>query len=159
MTSPRWRTIGVVVALAVALSTAGRLLTDLSPWFYALRRPPYQPPDWLFGPAWTLIYACGSAAGVISWRSARSQGQRARILLLFGANAGFNLLWSWLFFTRQRPDWALMEVGFLWASILAVMIGLWPISRRAALLLSPYLLWVGFAVLVNYGVVQLNGPF
>ena len=157
--SSRWRTIWIAAALAVVLSTAGRLLTDLSPWFYALRRPWYQPPDWVFGPAWTIIYACGTAAGVIAWRAARHRGEKTRILALFAVNGACNLIWSWMFFTLQRPDWALIEVGFLWASIVALMIGLWPIDRRAALLITPYLAWVTFAAYVNYGVVQLNGPF
>lgn len=155
----RWRTIWIAAAIAVALSTAGRLLTDLSPWFYALRRPWYQPPDWVFGPAWTIIYACGTAAGVIAWMAARHTGEKTRIIALFAVNGVCNLLWSWMFFTAQRPDWALIEVGFLWASILALMIGLWPIDRRASLLIAPYLAWVSFAAYVNYGVVQLNGPF
>lgn len=157
--SSRWRTIWVAAAIAVLLSTAGRLLTELSPWFYALRRPWYQPPDWAFGPAWTIIYACGTASGVIAWRAARNSGEKQRILALFAVNGVFNLLWSWLFFTLQRPDWALIEVGFLWASIVALMLGLRPIDRRASWLIAPYLLWVSFAAYVNYGVVQLNGPF
>jgi benzodiazapine receptor len=159
MMSARWRTIWIAATIAVLLSVAGRLLTDLSPWFFALRRPWYQPPDWLFGPAWTIIYACGTVAGASAWRAARRRSEKVRILALFGINGVFNLLWSWMFFTLQRPDWALIEVAFLWASIVALMVGLWSIDRRASLLITPYLLWVSFAAYVNYGVVQLNGPF
>lgn len=155
----RWRTIWAATGIAVVLSTAGRLMTELSPWFYALRRPWYQPPDWVFGPAWTLIYACGTASGVIAWLAARDRAQRGRIIVLFAVNGACNLIWSWMFFMAQRPDWALIEVGFLWTSIVVMMIGLWPIDRRASLLIIPYLLWVTFASLVNWGVVQLNGPF
>jgi len=159
MKSGRWRTIWVAAIAAVALSTAGRLLTELSPWYYALRRPALQPPDWVFGPAWTLIYACGTAAAVIAWRNAVTSGHRQRILALFAVNGAMNLLWSWLFFTMQRPDWALAQVGLLWLSIVALIIGLWPINRRASMLFAPYLLWVSFASYINFDVVRLNGPF
>jgi tryptophan-rich sensory protein len=64
-----------------------------------------------------------------------------------------------LFFRLQRPDWALIEVPFLWASVLALMVGLWPIDQFAALLILPYLLWVTFASTLNWGVVRLNPAF
>ncbi len=159
MISARWRTIWVAAVTAVALSTAGRLLTELSPWYYALKRPALQPPDWVFGPAWTLIYVCGTTAAVLAWRAAAGRSEKSRILWLFAVNGALNLMWSWLFFTLQRPDWALMQVGFLWLSIVALIVGHWTISRRASLLFVPYLLWVSFASYINYDVVRLNGPF
>jgi tryptophan-rich sensory protein len=73
--------------------------------------------------------------------------------------AFLNVLWSLLFFRLRRPDWALVEVGFLWLSILALMIVLFRYSRLAGLLLLPYLVWVGFAGALNFAVVRLNGPF
>jgi tryptophan-rich sensory protein len=78
---------------------------------------------------------------------------------LFALNAGLNSLWSLLFFKLQRPDWALIEVGFLWLSIAALIVATRRYSRTAGFLLLPYLLWVTFASAINYATVQLNGPF
>ena len=79
--------------------------------------------------------------------------------VLFGANALFHLLWSPIFFKLKRPDWALVEVVFLWLSLVALIVGLAPISSFASWLIVPYLLWVTFAAWLNLAVVRLNAPF
>ena len=79
--------------------------------------------------------------------------------MLYGANMVFHALWSPLFFTLQRPDWALIEAPLLWLSVLALVVGLAPFSPVAAWLLAPYLLWVGFAVVLNAVIVRMNAPF
>lgn len=151
-----------IIAAALAATTvavAGGLLTDLSPWYYALRSPAWKPPDWLFGPAWTAIFACAALAGLYAWNGSRRRMDRVRILTLFGVNGALNVLWSVLFFRLHRPDWALVEVIVLWASIVALMVGLARHSRGASWLLTPYLVWVSFAAALNLAIVQLNGPF
>jgi translocator protein len=162
MTGATGRNVRVALIAAVAASAVavlGALLTDLSPWYYALRKPAWQPPDWLFGPAWTLIFGLTAVAGVIGWTYAPDRRTRRRMLALFAVNAALNVLWSVLFFRLHRPDWALVEVGFLWLSIVALMLSLRPLSKPASWLLLPYLLWVTFASTVNAGVVALNAPF
>jgi benzodiazapine receptor len=84
---------------------------------------------------------------------------RRRVAGLFGANALLNILWSALYFKLQRPDWALYEVVLLWLSILALIVGLWRLSRWASLLLITYWVWVSIAAVLNWQTVQLNGPF
>ena len=79
--------------------------------------------------------------------------------MLFAANALLNVLWSELFFGLHRPDWAWLEVAPFWLSVLALMVFLWPVSRRSSWLLAPYLAWVAFAGYLNWAVVRLNGPF
>jgi tryptophan-rich sensory protein len=96
---------------------------------------------------------------VEAWRHARAPAERARIILLFAINGVLNVLWSGLFFRLHRPDWALAEVGFLWLSIVALIVALAPLSKTASWLLVPYLAWVTFAALLNRAVVQLNSPF
>jgi benzodiazapine receptor len=96
---------------------------------------------------------------VIAWGRATDVGERWRIGVLFGANIVFHLLWSPLFFAFKRPDWALAEVPFLWLSILALIVGLAPLSALSALLLAPYLVWVAFAAFLNLTIVRMNGPF
>ncbi len=151
----------IIVAVTVAVATAvvGGLLTNLGPWYFALKQPGWKPPDWLFGPAWTAIFTCAAAAGVLAWKNADTGKSRATIIALFAINVCCNSLWSLLFFKLQRPDWALMEVGFLWLSIAALMYFLYPLSKAASLLLLPYLLWVSFASILNWAIVQMNAPF
>jgi len=146
-------------AAAVLVALMGMLATDLSGWYQALEKPAWQPPDWLFGPAWTLIYALAALAGVSAWRGAADSIGRNRILTLFSLNAFLNVLWSLLFFRLHRPDWALIEVAFLWLSIIALMVGLRPFSRSSFWLLVPYLAWVTFAAVLNATIVRLNPGF
>ena len=154
-----WKPVLVAALAAMALAGLGALSTDLGPWYQGLRQPAWKPPDILFGPAWTLIYTLAATAGVRAWHAAPSRGDREWLIALFALNGFLNLTWSLLFFRLQRPDWALFEVGFLWASILLLMIVLGRYSRLAWLLLAPYLAWVSFAATLNLAVVRLNGPF
>ena len=149
-------TIIVAALWAIAVAAIGGLLTDVGAWYHALRKPSWQPPDWLFGPAWTLILGLAAAAGALAWHAAPDEAARARVLVLFAINSVFHLLWSPLFFKLRRPDWALVEVPFLWLSILALIIGLAPFSPTAAWLLAPYLAWVTFATWLNFTIVRLN---
>ena len=149
----------VGAACAVAVSGIGGALTHIGPWYRNLIKPAFQPPDWLFGPAWTLIFTLCVVAGVGAWRAAPDGARRTRLLALFALNGALNVLWSLLFFHLQRPDWALAEIGFLWLSILLLI---WVPGRyhpRLRLLLLPYLAWVSFASVLNAAVVGLNGPF
>jgi len=144
---------------ATAVGALGALTTELGSWYYGLHKPSWQPPDWLFGPAWTLIFALAALAGVIYWRQEPKREQRLQILAAFALNAFLNTIWSLLFFRLQRPDLALDEVGFLWLSILLLIVLLKRRSSTAAWLLVPYLLWVTFASVLNWKIVQLNAPF
>jgi translocator protein len=145
---------------AIAVAGLGALTTQLGPWYYSLTLPTWKPPDWLFGPAWTVIFGLAAASGFIALsRSPRHSAVSARILALFAINGTLNILWSVLFFRLHRPDWALLEVLLLWFSIAALMAVISRASRLASLLLLPYLLWVTFAAALNYSVVQLNAPF
>jgi tryptophan-rich sensory protein len=143
----------------VLVAALGAWLTDLSPWYYALRKPSWQPPDWLFGPAWTVILALASLSAFLAWRSADTADEQLLVIVLFVANGVLNILWSPLFFRLRRPDWALLEVPLLWLSVLAPVLLLAPISGAASLLLLPYLVWVGFAAVLNLTIVRLNRPF
>ncbi len=149
--------IAVMTALAVAL--LGGAVTDVGPWYEGLTKPALNPPDWLFAPAWTLIYALAVIAAVKGWRASKTSRDRALLISLFFINAVLNVLWSFLFFSAKRPDWAMAEVVTLWLSVLALIIFLARFSRTASLVLVPYLFWVAFAAYLNAGIVRLNGPF
>jgi translocator protein len=151
---------GVVAAVIVVLMLGvGAWMTTVGPWYRDLRKPAWNPPDWIFGPAWTVILALAAWAGVSAWTNASSAADRYRILALFGINVVLHMLWSPLFFNLRRPDWALIEIPFLWLSIVTLIFGLAPLSSAAGWLLAPYLLWVTFAAFLNLTIVRMNGPF
>jgi tryptophan-rich sensory protein len=137
----------------------GGLATEIGPWYRALKKPSFQPPDWLFGPAWTTIFALTAVAAANAWSTAASVDDRRRVVIAFVVNGVLNVLWSVLFFKLRRPDWALIEVGVLWLSIAWLIAVSWPISNISGWLLVPYLAWVTFAAMLNLAVVKLNAPF
>lgn len=154
-----WGPIVVAAGAAIFVAVAGLLLTPLGPWYYGLKKPRWQPPDWLFGPAWTLIFTLAATSGVLAWNAADTVAARRCVIVLFAVNGALNMGWSALFFTLRRPDWSLVEVVFLWLSIVALIAGLWRLSPLASLLLAPYLAWVSFASVLNLAIVRLNAPF
>lgn len=151
-----WRPVLAAALLAAIVAALGASATDLGLWYQGLRKPAWQPPDWLFGPAWTLIFALTALSGAIAWEHAPNRGRRTRLLGYFALNALLNILWTEFFFHLQRPTWALVEVVFLWLSILLLVVVTAPLSRAASLLLLPYLAWVSFAGILNLAVVRLN---
>lgn len=167
----RWRVAAVAAAWTMAVAGLGGLATDLGPWYYALKQPPWKPPDTWFGPAWTLIFTltawgcarawlaggAGPAADAAASRALRSR--RRWLLVALAVNSVLNVAWSWLFFGLRRPDWALVEWLPFWLSIAVLAICAGRLDRRAAWLLLPYLAWVAFAGALNAAVVQLNGPY
>ena len=155
----RWAAVAIAAAAAFAVAGLGALMTDLGPWYGQLVQPAWKPPDWLFGPAWTVIFALTAAAGVLAWEAAPTSATREWLIGAFALNGFLNVLWSLLFFRLRRPDWALAEVGLLWLSIVLLIALAGRQSRRAGWMLAPYLLWVSFAAALNWAVVRLNGPF
>lgn len=157
--SQRWRAIAVAALCALAVAGLGALSTDLGTWYAGLKQPAWKPPDAWFGPIWTAIFACAALSGASAWRATERPSQRMTLALLWSANAFFNVLWSLLFFRLHRPDWALVEVSALWATIVLLIAVSARLSRAAVWLLVPYLVWVSTAALLNRGVVRLNAPF
>lgn len=151
-----WKPVLVAAVGALAVAALGATVTDLGPWYQALRKPAWQPPDWLFGPVWTLIFGLCALSAITAWRYAPNARAREWIILLFALNGFLNVLWSLLFFRARRPDWALLEVVALWFSIAILMFVLARTSRTASALLVPYLAWVSFAGVLNYAIVALN---
>ncbi len=144
---------------AVVLAAGGGLLTDIGDWYRDLRKPRLQPPNWLFGPAWTIILGCWAYAGALAWVAAPDADAKTLVVVAFGLNALLHFLWSPLFFKLRRPDWALIEIIPFWLSILALILLVAPLSAKAAWLLAPYLAWVSFAAWLNWQIVKLNQPF
>ncbi len=154
-----WKPVATAAAVAIFIGVLGGTLTDTGPWYQTLRKPTWQPPDWLFGPAWTVIFAFAATSAVSAWRHAQNRVQREWVIGLFALNGLLNVSWSTLFFALRRPDWALIEVALLWLSILMPMIVFWRFAKPASLYLLPYLLWVSFAAYLNLTVARMNAPF
>ena len=145
--------------MTALIAAVGATITILGPWYYGLRQPEWAPPPIAFGPAWTLIFGLCAISATFAWMAAPTRSRADTVIGLFAFNGFLNLLWSFLFFRAERPDLAAFEVWLLWASIAALIIVCWRMSRTAALLLVPYLVWVTFAGALNIAVVELNPPF
>jgi tryptophan-rich sensory protein len=157
--SDRLIEIAIAATAVTCVAALGGLLTDVGPWYESLRFPPWRPPNWLFAPAWTVIFLLVASSGVMAWERASGGGARAWLIGLLAVNAVLNVLWSALFFKFRRPDWALGELIALWLSILALVVFIASISGVAAAIFAPYLAWVTFAGFLNFQVVRLNAPF
>lgn len=126
-------------------------------WYQALRKPDLQPPDWVFSVVWPLLLCLGAAAAVIAASSPLADRRfRWHLAAVYLLNGLLNLSWSYLFFRCERPDWALMELPFLWASVAGMIWVASRVSRTAAWLLVPYLAWISFAGWINWQLVELN---
>ena len=121
-------------------------------WYAALNKPKWTPPDWLFPPAWTVLYLMIAIAGWLVWRV---QGV-APALGFWALNLVFNALWSWLMFDRHRIGWALIDALAMLTTIICFILVSRAVEPRASLLFLPYLGWVAFATALNFTILQRN---
>jgi tryptophan-rich sensory protein len=154
-----------IVALAVAavaveaVGASGAVFTaqGLSEWYGTLQRPALAPPNWVFAPVWTTLFALVGGALWLVWRRADSSPRTVRIAFgVFLIHFVFNLGWSAVFFGAREIGWGLAVIALLWLPIVATMWAFDRVDRRAALLLVPYLPWVSFAAYLNYRFRVLN---
>jgi tryptophan-rich sensory protein len=148
---------GAFVLLCFAVAAAGSLANSygLTDWYPTLVKPSFNPPNWVFGPVWTVLYLMIAVAGARFWLAAQPGGGRA--MTAWWVQLALNLAWSWVFFYGQAIGWALVVIGGLWLSILATILAGWTKDRLASLLLMPYLCWVSFAAVLNFAIWRLNG--
>ncbi len=126
------------------------------PWYESLQKPLLTPPGWVFPVAWTILYLLMGVALFVVVRRANIVAEAPAALAIFALQLVLNGLWSWLFFGLQRPGLAFFEISVLWCLILASVVLFWRISVLAGALLIPYLVWVGFASWLNFGLWRLN---
>lgn len=124
-------------------------------WYAALAKPAWNPPAWLFGPVWTILYVLMAVAAWLVWRRGGWAAQRGP-LARFVVQLALNALWTPLFFGLHRIDLALLEIVVLWVAIIATIAGFRRVSRVASWLLAPYLAWVSFAAFLTFTLWQLN---
>lgn len=153
-----WLKVGICVVGIEVFGSLGGLLTvsSIESWYSQLERPPGNPPNWLFGPVWTALYAMMGVALALVWHGRQAAAARRSGLIAFGSQFLLNLLWTPIFFGAHQIGWALGVIIALWIAI-AVTIGYFrQVDRRAALLMIPYLCWVGYATYLNAGYLILN---
>jgi translocator protein len=121
-------------------------------WYVGLKKPAWTPPNWVFGPVWGTLYLMIAAAGFLVWRA----GTGRVPLTFWGLNLALNAAWSWLFFGLHQIDLALVDIGFMWLTIVAFILTAWHRSVPASLLFVPYLAWVSLATALNFTIWRLN---
>lgn len=154
----------LVISVAVCLSAGfiGSIFTtpSIPGWYASLAKPSFNPPSWIFGPVWTILFILMGVSFYIVWKSeARNVVKRKakRIAYsVFCLQFVLNILWSFLFFYMQCPLCAFVEIILLWFVIMATIIIFWKVSKSAAYLLIPYICWVSFATLLNFMIMILN---
>jgi benzodiazapine receptor len=147
----------ILVAICLGAGAVGSLFTSPSipTWYATLQKPSWTPPSWLFAPVWTLLYLAMAVAAWLVWRKGGLAGAKLA-LALFAFQLILNVCWSAIFFSARMPGLAFAEIVLLWLMILATIIAFRPISQAGALLMLPYLLWVGFASALNFAIWRLN---
>lgn len=130
--------------------------SSLEGWYFLLEKPTFNPPSWVFFPAWTILYTLMGISLYLVWEHGLQHKEVKTGIFLFGLQLGLNTLWSLLFFGLKSPYYAFLEILVLWVAILLTIIQFWKISKSASFLLIPYILWVSFAALLNYQIWVLN---
>lgn len=125
-------------------------------WYATLDKPALSPPNWIFGPVWTTLYALMGTAAFLVWEKGLDKKKVRGALRYFGIQLALNFLWSLLFFGLHSPFLALFDIALLWIVIIATIFKFYKISKPASYLLVPYLLWVTFASYLNYSIWILN---
>ncbi|MCE4226021.1 tryptophan-rich sensory protein [Methylobacterium sp. C25] len=151
-----WAVPLVAALAAVVVAVVGGVATVTDDWYHRLRQPSWKPPDWAFGPIWSVIFALTATAGVLAWNADSSPAARGALIAAYGVNGVLNMAWSVIFFRMRRPDLALAEVVLLWLSIVALVFVTGRATPVAAFLNLPYLGWVSIATFLNLRIVQLN---
>jgi benzodiazapine receptor len=148
----------ILAAFVAANFAAGAtgLLYRPGKWYRQLDKPSWRPPDWLFGPVWTVLYALIGFSGWLVWREAGLVGA-ALPLSVYAFQLILNAAWTPIFFGLHRPDLAFVEILLLCGSILATIVLFYPISSTAAFMLVPYLAWVSFASALTFSIWRRNG--
>ena len=145
----------LLACFAVAAAAGAVTAESVATWYPTLNKPAFTPPDWVFAPAWTVLYAAMAVAAWRIWRKAGFDGGRTA-LGLFAVQLLLNGAWSFLFFGAHWIGVALAEIVVLLLVIAATTVAFWRIDRIAGLLFVPYLLWVGYATALNAGIWLAN---
>lgn len=148
----------VSILLCQFAGLIGSVFTALSleNWYLFLEKPAFSPPAWIFFPAWVTLYTLMGISLYLVWEKGLKEQEVKKGMFIFGIQLGLNALWSILFFGLKSPYYAFVEIVLLWFAILLTILKFRKISKTASYLLFPYILWVSFAMLLNYYIWILN---
>ena len=147
----RYTALFVFLALVAAAFGTGAMY-EPGPFYAALAKPAWTPPDAIFAPVWAVLYAMIALAGWIVWRA---QGFGAA-LWIWLVQLALNAAWPWLMFGRKQINFAMFDIAALWLAIAAFIVLAWPARRSASLLFVPYLAWISYAAALNFAILHLN---
>lgn len=150
--------LGISIGLAQAAGVFGSIFTisAIPIWYEGLVKPSFQPPSWLFGPVWVVLYTLMGIAFYRLWEKGGIAPAFVRARLFFLVHLFFNALWSFLFFGFHMVGLALVDIVLLWVMIVVMIAWFYRLDRISAYLLVPYLVWVSFASVLNYAIFALN---
>lgn len=131
-------------------------ISPIKDWYLYLNKPFFSPPNWVFGPVWTLLYFLMGVSVFIIWNKGLKKDRNRAAVSLFGYQLVLNFFWSIIFFGFRSPILGLIEIVILWILIFKTIQAFYKISKPAAYLLIPYLAWVSFASILNLAIVVLN---
>jgi len=148
----------VAVSIPLIIGGLGSIFTQssVSTWYLELNKPFFNPPNWIFPIAWSYLYITMGIASWLIWKKKTQRNDVKSALILYGVHLFFNLIWSYLFFTLKNPGLALIEIVILLVLIITITFKFYRISKPAAYLFIPYLVWVSFATALNASIVYLN---
>jgi translocator protein len=158
MLSPTLSRLFVCVGAVLLASSIGSFATvrAIPTWYKGLAKPSFNPPEWLFGPAWTVLYLMMAVAAWLIWKQGIGAAGVKLALVVFLAQLILNSLWSILFFGLRSPRAGLVEIVVLWLAILVTIILFFRVSVPAGVMLLPYIAWVSFAAILNAAILRLN---
>jgi translocator protein len=148
----------VCIALCQSAGLLGSFFTipAIPIWYATLNKPPFSPPNWLFGPVWISLYTLMGISLFIIWNKVGIKLEVKRAMIFFFVQLGLNALWSVFFFGLRSPLAGLIEMVFLWSTIVLTIYYFFKLSQWAGILLLPYLVWVSFAFILNFSLWILN---
>jgi len=148
--------VAVLICQGAGLIGSVATFPSIPTWYASLEKPFFNPPNWLFGPVWTTLYALMGISAFLVWRKGIRDRQVKVALGIFVAQLILNSLWSIVFFGLHSLLGGLIVILPLWVAILLSIVTFYRISKTAGVLLIPYILWVSFATLLNFSLWQLN---
>ena len=148
--------VSILICQAAGLIGSFFTIPAIPTWYAMLKKPSFNPPNWVFGPVWTTLFVMMGVAVFLVWRKGLNTSQVKIALSIFGVQLILNTLWSLLFFGLRSPLAGLIEIWVLWIAITLTLVFFLKISLAAGLLLLPYLAWVSFAAILNLAIWRLN---
>jgi tryptophan-rich sensory protein len=150
------QTLALIGWLALCFAASGTaVFVSIGGWYSSLNKPSWNPPPWIFGPVWSLLYIMMAVAAWLVWREGGWK-RHGRTLGLFFLQWLLNALWTPIFFGMHRSGLAFAEIIMLWIVLAATLRLFWRVSKLAGVLLVPYLVWVSFAAALNFAIWRLN---